>query len=120
MTASFHNEGRFGPIKLVYLSEVSVPSQESEWSCIWVLGVSIFPLFQFLICDNGARSDYPSGAPCFTCVNGVHVVYFVKCVTSTTMFALFVYLKPYWCPTRFPHRTMVFSFNSSTTGVRRA
>ena len=40
-----------------FFLEVSVPSQESEWSCIYVLGVSIWPLSMILSIECWNCSD---------------------------------------------------------------
>ena len=41
MTASSHQQWRFQPLYI----EVNAPNQETERSCICVLGISILPLF---------------------------------------------------------------------------
>jgi hypothetical protein len=46
MTASFHWEGMFRPIRLAFpTTEVIVPIQECERSCIYVLGVSMLVMY---------------------------------------------------------------------------
>ena len=51
MTVALHQEGMFCPIKLVYprVIEATAPCEESEQSCICVLGVSNLSLSTILI-----------------------------------------------------------------------
>ena len=53
MTASFHKEGRFGPVILVELHHFLSKClyQARERSCICMLGVSILPLSMILALD---------------------------------------------------------------------
>ena len=50
MTAWFLWDGRFGPIKPVYLrAKVHIPRQESDPSCLWVMGINFDSFSDFCI-----------------------------------------------------------------------